>query len=109
VRLFRRGIAAISRLIRKRGGDPHFGRKLVSRLTAEGIRPVRAEAFAQLWRAGSPGADLLVANFRQIRDEVLREGLLTAAELDRLLALLEDPEIARYSPLMISAWGPKPE
>jgi SAM-dependent methyltransferase len=108
VRLFRRGIAAMSRLIRKRGGDPHFGRKLVARLVSEGIRPIRAEAFAQLWRAGSPGADLLAANFRQIRDEALEDGLLTEAELDRLLELLQDPEIVRYSPLMISAWGPKP-
>ena len=44
-----------------------------------------------MWQGGSAGARLFRANFQQLREELLRTGLLTQAELDDDLAQLDDP------------------
>lgn len=99
---------ALETLIRRRGGNPHYGRKLVPRLMAEGLRPVHAEGFVSLWHGGDPGADLFLASMEQVRDEALEQGLMTTAEFDELCTLLKDPGYATYSPLLITAWAQKP-
>ncbi|MFN8511657.1 MAG: hypothetical protein U0841_03495 [Chloroflexia bacterium] len=54
---------------------------------------------------GSAGARLFAANFGQIREEAVAAGLIDAAELDRMLALLDDPDFAISTPVMFTAWG----
>lgn len=57
---------------------------------------------------GSAGARLFQANFAQIRDAALAAGLITSAELDRMLALLDDPDFAISTPVLCTAWGRRP-
>jgi hypothetical protein len=44
----------------------------------------------------------------QIREAAVANGLITAEELDRMLALLDDPACAFASPTMFTAWGRHP-
>ncbi|HEV7129628.1 MAG TPA: hypothetical protein VGN32_19500 [Ktedonobacterales bacterium] len=56
-----------------------------------------------VWPGGSAGAQLLRANFEQVRAEALERGLITERELEDVLALLDDPTVAVSSMTLFSA------
>jgi hypothetical protein len=58
---------------------------------------------------GCPGACLDAANLAQVREEALAKGLITDAEIDAVLARLDAPDFAVFSPVMFTAWGRRPE
>jgi hypothetical protein len=66
------------------------------------------EGYLAVRPGGSAGARLDAANFAQVRKTVVDAGLITAGELDRMLALLDDPAAAFASPTMFTAWGRRP-
>ena len=107
-RLHRKTIDAFHSLLRSRGADPYFGRKLIRALEGAGIQSVEAELYGALWRGASPGAELSAANYEQLRGEYLERGLLTADELDRLAVQLHRQDHGRFSPILLTAWGRKP-
>jgi hypothetical protein len=51
------------------------------------------------------GGSLGAANFAQVRTEAVAKGLITNAEIDAMLARLEAPDFAVFSPVMFTAWG----
>jgi hypothetical protein len=57
---------------------------------------------------GSAGAHLDAVNFAQIREMAVGGGLITAEDLDQMIALLDDPACAFASPTMFTAWGRRP-
>ena len=61
-----------------------------------------------MWQGGSAGARLFRANFEQLREELLRIGLLTQAELADDLARLDDPRTLFPSPVMWTVCGRRP-
>jgi len=61
-----------------------------------------------MWQGGSAGARLFRANFEQLREELLRIGWLTQAELDDDLAHLDDPLTLFPSPVMWTVCGRRP-
>ncbi len=61
-----------------------------------------------MWQGGSAGARLFRANFEQLREELLRIGMLTQAELEDDLARLDDPRTLFHSPVMWSVCGRRP-
>ncbi|HEX3140580.1 MAG TPA: methyltransferase domain-containing protein, partial [Rhizobacter sp.] len=83
--------AAMQRVMASRGTDTRYGRNLAARMRAMGLVDIRAEGRMAMWQGGSPGARLFRANFEQLRDELLRTGLLTQTELVDDLARLDDP------------------
>jgi ubiquinone/menaquinone biosynthesis C-methylase UbiE len=97
--------AALQRVMAARGANTRYGRDLASRLRAHGMVDIRAQARMAMWQGGSAGARLLRANFQQLREELLRTGLLTQAELDDDLARLDDPLTLFPSPLMWTVCG----
>lgn len=92
--------AAMQRVMAARGANTRYGRDLAARLRAHGLVDISAQARMAMWQGGSAGARLFRANFEQLREELLRTGLLTAAELDDDLARLDDPLTLFPSPLM---------
>jgi hypothetical protein len=66
---------------------------------------VGVEGHLTIRQGGSAGALLDRANFTQARDAAVKTGLITAEEVDRMLALLDDPAVACASPTMFSVWG----
>ena len=101
----------LPRLARSNGFAWHgheLGRSLYWRLVAAGLVSVGMHGHLDLRQGSSPGARLDQANLSQVRDEALRNGLVTPEEIDRMLSLLGDPEFVLASPVMFSAWGQRP-
>jgi hypothetical protein len=88
--------------------DMSWGSSLYRRFVAAGLVSVGMEGYIDLRPGGSTGARLDHANLSQVRDEVLRERLVTPEEMDQALSLLEDPGFVFASPIMFSAWGQRP-
>lgn len=107
--LFQKVAEAQAQLLALRGAPPEWGRGLYQRMGAAGLIDVGMEGQMAVWRGGSAGARLLQANYEQVRNEALERGLITAGEMERVLALLEDPSFAISSMMMFSAWGQRPK
>lgn len=97
--------AAMQRVMAARGANTRYGRDLAARLRAHGLVDIRAQARMSMWQGGSAGARLFRANFEQLREELLRTGLLTQAELNEDLARLDDPQTLFPSPVMWTVCG----
>ena len=100
--------AAMQRVMASRGANTRYGRDLAARMRAHGLVDIRAHGRMAMWQGGSAGARLFRANFEQLREELLRIGLLTQAELDDDLARLDDPRTLFPSPVMWTVCGRRP-
>ncbi len=100
--------AAMQRVMASRGTNTRYGRDLAARMRAQGMVDIRADGRMAMWQGGSDGARLYRANFEQLREEFLRRGLLTVAELDDELARLDDPQCLFPSPVMWTVRGRRP-
>jgi ubiquinone/menaquinone biosynthesis C-methylase UbiE len=105
--LFQKMRTAQRRLIAARGGELAltWGRSLYQRLRAHGLVEVGMEGYLALREGGSPGAQLMRANFEQIRGEAVGAGLFTNEELASMLTLLDDPDFVVSAPPMFTVWG----
>jgi SAM-dependent methyltransferase len=101
--------AAMQRVMAARGANTRYGRDLAARMCAHDLVDIRAEGRMAMWQGGSAGARLYRANFEQLRDELLRIGSLTQAELDDDLARLDDPRTLFPSPVMWTVCGRRPD
>jgi SAM-dependent methyltransferase len=87
------------------GVDLRYGRLLAGRLRAHGLRDVTSEGRVFMWPGRSTGAELTRANLEQLRETMIESGRITAGELERDLAQLDDDDFLVPSPIMWSAWG----
>jgi SAM-dependent methyltransferase len=97
--------AAMEQLMRTRGANRNLGRELYGMLTDLGLEQVGSRGTFVIGEGGSPLTHLLRANYVQIRDEAVSAGLISAAEVDQVLAWLDDPTFVACSPTMMTAWG----
>lgn len=93
------------RLMRTRGADTTYGRRLPERLAFHGLVHIGAEGHLAFWPGGSAGAHIKRANYLQLREALLKTGAVTPAELAEELAALEDPHTWLLSPVLWSVWG----
>ena len=100
--------AAMQRVMASRGANTRYGRDLAARMRTHGLVDIRAHGRMAMWQGGSVGARLFRANFEQLREELLRIGLLAQAELDDDLAHLDDPRTLFPSPVMWTVCGRRP-
>ncbi|MDF3148588.1 MULTISPECIES: methyltransferase [unclassified Streptomyces] len=92
-------------LLAKRGADLSYGRRLPRLLREAGLRRVEAEAY---FPVASPACTALEsATVRQIRDQLVTEGLATDEDIDRHLANVAAGDMDLATAPMISAWGRK--
>jgi len=103
-----RAFGALEQLRASRGVAPGWGRGLYQAFRALGLGEAGMDGQMAVHPGGSAGARLFQANFTQIRDAATAAGLITAAELDRMLVLLDDPDFAISTPMMCAAWGRRP-
>jgi SAM-dependent methyltransferase len=99
---------AMQRVLASRGANTRYGRDLAARMRAHGLVDIRAQGRMAMWHGGSAGARLFRANFEQLREELVRIGLLMPAELDDDLARLDDPRTLFPSPVMWTVCGRRP-
>jgi SAM-dependent methyltransferase len=93
-------------LLKARGADLAYGRRLPRLLRSAGLANVEADAFFPIT---SPACDVLeAATVEQIRDRLVSEGLATEDEIDRHLASVRAGRLDLATAPMISAWGRRP-
>jgi SAM-dependent methyltransferase len=95
-------------LMRRRGADLGFARRLPRVVGATGLTDLGAEGYFVPIRTAAV-ARLAIANLDQVRDELIETGFATAAELDRCRAVLQRPGCLFPASLpLISVWGRRP-
>jgi SAM-dependent methyltransferase len=92
----------------KLGLDLYLGRQLPAKLRAEGLVEIANEGRVFVMEGGSPGARWFQLSLSHLRARLVGEGLLSDTEVDRMLALFDDPDWAAYSPIIVAAWGRRP-
>ncbi|MEU2608981.1 methyltransferase domain-containing protein [Streptomyces albus] len=93
-------------LLRQRGADLAYGRRLPRLLREAGLEDVRADAY---FPVTSPACDALeAATVRQVRGKLVAAGLATDEEIDRHLAHVVAGRLDLATSPMISAWGRRP-
>jgi SAM-dependent methyltransferase len=93
-------------LLRQRGADLAYGRRLPRLLRAAGLADVEADAYFPIT---SPACDVLeTATVEQVRDKLVAEGLATDEEIERHLATIAAGRLDLATSPMISAWGRRP-
>jgi SAM-dependent methyltransferase len=100
---------AFYRLLNQKGVELSFGRILFGRLRALGLEHVSAEGRLSMWTDRSAGPDLLRANFEQLREAMIQSGYITAKQLARDIARLDDPNFVTPSPTLWAVQGRRPQ
>jgi SAM-dependent methyltransferase len=103
--LFRKWTAAFCELCRQTGADAYAGQHLYGELHRLGLADVGAEGRVFMVRGGSPPAEVWRLTAEQVRPRLLAAGLLTAADMDQLLALMSDPAFVWMEGLVMAGWG----
>ena len=85
--------------------DPFCGRGLDRALSTAGLMQVGCEGRLSIWRGGQPGGTVWRLTLIQLRDELIAHGGVTAAEIDTIIELCDDPRLAFMSQATIGAWG----
>ncbi|MBO8196023.1 methyltransferase domain-containing protein [Streptomyces oryzae] len=94
------------RLLRQRGADLSYGRKLPRLLREAGLADVEADAYFPIT---SPACDVLeAATVHQVRDKLTAAGLATDEEIEQHLANVASGRLDLATSPMISAWGRRP-
>lgn len=95
----------IGEMVEARGAGSGWARGLYQRFVGAGLEDVGAEGRIDFRAGGSVGARLDAANLSQVQEVAGGGGLLAAEDVDRALALFENPECAFASPTMFTVWG----
>jgi SAM-dependent methyltransferase len=85
--------------------DPYYGRRVAGDLAEAGLTEIACDAWAEMWRGGEAGGAIWRLTLVQLRDEIVADGLATAADVDRVIALSDDPSFSTVSPLVMAARG----
>jgi SAM-dependent methyltransferase len=107
-RVFDKVVEAFMQALHRRGADTTWPRTLPHRLASAGLVDVGAAGHLTVYHGGSPAAQVWIANIDQVGDGLIQAGLITAAERDTFRRLLHDPSFVGNYPLLITAWGKKP-
>jgi hypothetical protein len=74
-----------------------------------GLEQVGAAGHLTICHGGSPAVQLWIADIDQLGDGLIQAGQITAAERDTFLRLNHDLSFVGNYPLLITAWGKKPD
>ncbi|GAB3550735.1 SAM-dependent methyltransferase [Actinopolyspora lacussalsi] len=87
------------------GVDIHWGRHLYGELCRTELRRIDSTATAEVWRGGSPGCELIRANFTQLRNRVLADERVDLADWRHAMRLLTDRRFAMRGFLLVGNSG----
>jgi len=105
--LFERVHTALLTLLEQAGAAPRWGLEALSAMRRAGLTEVTATTFAQSWPGGGEEIGLYRANVEQVAGRIGESGI-TAAEVKRFLALLDDPALVVNSYPLVSTRGRQP-
>ncbi|MGH3757021.1 class I SAM-dependent methyltransferase [Actinophytocola sp.] len=105
--LYERFLAARDAVMARSGVDGDYGRRVAALMRGAGLVGVEPVSAVEVWRAGSPGLELLAHTTVRLRD-----GLVAAGMTDRQLAevreLLAHPYFRASSSVFYSVHGRRP-
>lgn len=93
-------------IIRPRGSDPSWARRLPQIVEAAGLAVLSAKGDWEWFRGGSPVAEFWKISWTRVRDAVAAAGA-DVAHWDRELATLDDPGVLSVHPATISVIATK--
>jgi SAM-dependent methyltransferase len=105
---YRKLVEALIAVMRATGVDSQWARTMPAVLAAAGLIDVQAEAEVDICRGGSATAAGRRLSFAQLREHVLKAGLLTDTEFDQGMADLTDASLWVMDVASVAAWGQKP-
>lgn len=97
--------AARLRLMRSAGLDPEYGRALPAALKACSLEDVETEGRVWVMTGGSAASRWFRLSMEQLRATLVEKGGLGDDEIDRMLALFENPAWSALTPIIMAAWG----
>ena len=97
------------RVMQAAGYEAEYGRALPIELINQGLIDVGAESRSMMFWGGSPGTAAPIFSLEQLRQALLEIGGLKSREIDKEIARWEDPNSAMMSPVLVAAWGRRPE
>lgn len=101
--------AAMWTMMQGIGIEVTLGRRLTQLLDSMGLEDVDGEGRIPIGtRTNNPGIEMYKLTLAQLRAPMVQGGLVTDEQLDRVLALLDDPSFSALPPATIAAWGRKP-
>ncbi len=106
--LYQKMVTAQVEFLSIRGGEEGWGRNLYQRLRDHGLVDVGMSGHLEVWLSGSIGAQLDRGSYERMREQVVSAGFVTQEEVEQVLALLDAPNFAVSSPVMLTAWGRRP-
>lgn len=105
--LYERFLEAKARLFEAAGADGAWGQRAPQAMRDAGLVDIDPVVAVQTWRAGSPGAGLLMHHTFHLRDRLVAEGM-TDEQLEDVRALLSDPSFMAASCPIYSVQGRRP-
>lgn len=100
-------VRTVGRVFDTAGTDPVWGRRIHAAMLAAGLAGVNTQITGRYWRGGDPESRHTLAVMTQLRAELLAAGM-TADQLERLSALLADPELVVHGHPLYSTAGQRP-
>lgn len=106
--LRRVGIAWLETLQALSGVRLDLGRKLPALLRGAGLVDVDGEGRTPLLTGETPLAAFLRLGIEKVRPAMLERGAVTAADIEEVYALLEDPGVSTLFVSTVAVWGRRP-
>lgn len=103
-----RTIDAIVQVHLAAGADPYLGKRLPALLGELGLTDIAVEGSALVSRGGSAHAQCLALSVTKIQDKLLETGRVSKAEVERFLALMDDPDYLLMDCVLVGARARKP-
>ncbi len=103
-RAFNESVASSNDVLRDRGFDAEYGRRLLSDFRAAGLAGVGTEGHVGLWAGGSAGAVAWQLTFEQLHQAMAARGLDHAA-ITAAIGACQDPDFTFMSQVTMTAWG----
>jgi SAM-dependent methyltransferase len=107
---FDRYVSLYRQAVRRRGGDPDIGPRLVGLLLEAGLRQVGVAVVQPTYRRG-PGKRIAQVTMEHIREAVVTAGLASEGEVDAVIADLDrfahNPRTILSLPRIFQVWGRK--
>jgi SAM-dependent methyltransferase len=105
--LYERTIRAIEAVFAAVGGDANFGARLVRTLTDAGLVNIAAEARTPLVAGGTE--NWIPGTVEHLAEQMVSSGLVTASDIESVLAMTADRSCHYVPSPMVTAWGQRPD
>jgi hypothetical protein len=96
------------RLLARHGADANAGRRLYREFQTLGLVDIGAQGRVFMVQGGSANAEVWYLTAQQVRDRMIEAELLTAKEMDDVLALLVNPQFVWMEGMVMVTWGRRP-